>query len=289
MDRDAVLIAGGGTGGHIYPGLALADELRRRRPGLPVLFIGNRNGLESRLVPAAGYRLHLVPGGGISGKRWPVRMGHALQVPLGLLKSGWHVIRDRAQVVVGAGGYASGPAVLAGRLLGRATLIMEQNALPGATNRILAPLVDQVAVAFAATAGRLKGRIQVTGNPVRSGLVRLACRRDPAPCLLIFGGSRGARGLNGAIMDILPGLVQARPNLRILHQTGPADLKGVKAVYEASGLAATVVPYIDDMAAAYAAAHLVICRAGATSVAELTAVGRPAILIPLPRSVGGHQ
>ena len=173
MAWPSVLLAGGGTGGHVYPGLAVADEIRRRRPRLPVVFAGTRGGLELRLVPAAGYPLRLIQAGGLAGKSWRSRLGSALRLPAGMLQSVALVSRDRAGVVVGLGGYASGPVVLAGRLLGRPTAIREQNAVPGATNRILAPLVDRVALAFPATAGRIRGRTVVTGNPVRPGFSAL--------------------------------------------------------------------------------------------------------------------
>lgn len=289
MGYPSVVFAGGGTGGHVYPGLAVATELRRRRPHLPVVFVGTRGGLEARLVPEAGFNLQFINSAGIAGKSWPVRLGNALRIPWSLFQSAAVVMRQRAGVVVGVGGFSSGPVVLAGVLLRRSTMILEQNAIPGATNRILAPLVNQVAVTYPETGRQLKGRCQVTGNPVREGFHALPDRRRPGhPHLLIFGGSRGARGLNDAVLASLSELT-ATPGLNIRHQTGPADLKKVQAAYQAAGLQAEVVPYIEDMAAAYAAADLVVCRAGATSIAELSTAGRAAILVPFPAATGGHQ
>ena len=289
VDYPSIILAGGGTGGHIYPAMAVAGDLRNRRPDLPLLFVGTRTGLEARLVPAAGFPLRFINSAGIAGKSWPVRLANSLRIPWSMLQSVGIVMGHRAGVVVGVGGYASGPVVLAGSLLRRPTLIMEQNAVAGSTNRILAPLVDQVAVTYPETATRLKGRCRVTGNPVRAGFTALPDRRVAGrPRLLIFGGSRGARGLNDAVMDALPALAGAE-NLRIRHQTGSADLERVRAAYSHTSLDAEVIPYIEDMAGAYAEADLVVCRAGATTIAELSAAGRAAVLVPFPGATGGHQ
>ncbi len=289
MHYPSIIMAGGGTGGHVYPALAVAGELRKRRPDLPLLFVGTRAGIEARLVPAAGYPLRFINSAGIAGKSWPVRLANALRIPWSLLQSVGIVMGRRAGVVVGVGGYASGPVVLAGSLLRRPTLIMEQNAVAGSTNRILAPLVNQVAVTYPQTAASLKGRCRVTGNPVRAGFIALPDRREAGrPSLLIFGGSRGARGLNNAVMEALPALAGVG-NLRIRHQTGSADLERVRAAYSHTALDVEVVPYIEDMAGAYAEADLVVCRAGATTIAELSTTGRAAILVPFPGATGGHQ
>jgi len=289
VDYPSIILAGGGTGGHIYPALAVAGELRSQRPDLPLLFVGTRRGLEARLVPAAGFPIRFINSAGIAGKSLPVRVANALRIPWSLCQSVGIVMSRRAGVVVGVGGYSSGPVVLAATLLRRPTLIMEQNAVAGSTNRILAPLVNQVAVTYEQTATRLKGRCRVTGNPVRPGFNALPDRRVPGqPHLLIFGGSRGARGLNEAVMEALPALA-GTANLRIRHQTGSADLERVRAAYSHTSLDVEVVPYIEDMAGAYAEADLVVCRAGATTIAELSATGRAAILVPFPAATGGHQ
>lgn len=291
MGQKAILIAGGGTGGHVYPGLAVAAALRRRRPELPLRFVGTAAGLESRLVPAAGYPLDLVRAGGLVGKSLAARLRSALVLPVGLVQAARIVIRTRASVVLGVGGYASGPTVLAARLLRRATVLLEPNAMPGATNRVLAPLADAVALGLPAAGPLLRSRRAVlTGTPVRADLTALPDRRRPDTfTLFVFGGSRGAVGLNRAVVAALPVLAAERGRLDILHQTGPAHLDEVRAAYAAAGWTARVVPYVDDMAAAYAAADLVVCRAGANSVAELSAVARAAVLVPFPHATHGHQ
>ncbi|MFQ5718521.1 MAG: undecaprenyldiphospho-muramoylpentapeptide beta-N-acetylglucosaminyltransferase [Acidobacteriota bacterium] len=290
MAERSILIAGGGTGGHIYPGLAVAAEVRRRRPDVPLHWVGTRAGLEARLVPPSGVPLHFIRSAGIAGKSIPRRIAGACLIPVGLAQASALVVRLGAGVVSGVGGYASGPVVLAGRLLGRGTAILEQNAIPGATNRILAPLVDRVAVAFPFTAERLPGRVVVTGNPVREGLADAPDeRRDGRSTVLVVGGSRGARGLNTVVMNMLPALAASGLTVRLRHQTGAADESRVSEAYARSGLDAEVVPYITDMASAYAGADLVVCRAGATTLAELSAAGRPAVLVPFPHAAGGHQ
>jgi UDP-N-acetylglucosamine--N-acetylmuramyl-(pentapeptide) pyrophosphoryl-undecaprenol N-acetylglucosamine transferase len=290
MEIRSILIAGGGTGGHVYPGLALASEIRRRRPELPVRFVGTATGLEARLVPAAGFAVDFIRSGGIAGKSWPRRILGALLIPVGLVQSARLILRSRAGLVIGVGGYSSGPVVLTARLLQRPTMVLEQNAVAGATNRILAPLVDRIAVSFAATAESLPGRVTVTGNPVREGFAALPDDRSPERLsLLVVGGSRGARGLNRAVVETLPRLAACSRPVFVHHQTGPADLEQVRETYDGSGVTARVEAYIEDMAAAYAAADLVICRAGATTIAELSATGRAAVLVPFPHATGAHQ
>lgn len=290
MAKHAILIAGGGTGGHIYPGLALAAEIGRRRPTLPIHWVGTRAGLEARIVRNAGYPLHFIHSAGIAGKPWARRLAAALLVPVGAVQSAGIVWRTGARVVIGVGGYASGPVVLAARVLRCSTAILEQNAQPGATNRILAPLVDRVAVAFAVTATHLSGRTVVTGNPVREGFdSQPDTRRGNHLSVLVVGGSRGARGLNRVVTEMLPVLAASDLTCRVVHQTGAADEAIVRAAHAASGIDSDVVPYIEDMAAAYAGADLVICRAGATTIAELSAAGRAAVLVPFPQATGGHQ
>ena len=291
MGQDAILIAGGGTGGHVYPGLAVAAALTSRRPALPIRFVGTTAGLESRLVPAAGYPLDVVRAGGLVGKSAAARLRGALLLPIGLAQAVRIVMRSHARVVLGVGGYASGPTVLAARLLRRATVLLEPNAMPGATNRVLAPLADAVALGLPAAGPLLRTRRPVlTGTPVRADLTALPDRRRPEMVnLFVFGGSRGAVGLNRAVIAALPAWEAERGRLDILHQTGPAHLDEVRAAYAAAGWTARVVPYVEDMAGAYAAADLVICRAGANSVAELSAVARAAVLVPFPHATHGHQ
>ncbi len=290
-----VLIAGGGTGGHLVPGSALAEEVRRRDPDARVLFVGSPNGLEKDAVPRAGFDLELLP---VSGLRrmglWGLIKG-LFRVPVALVKAIGLVRRFRPQVAVSCGGYAAGPAVLASRLCGVPCAVMEQNTVPGFTNKVLGHIA-QLVVAALPVSGFDPRKVRVLGNPVRADL--LAVRESPyEPAeplrLLIFGGSQGARALNEAMMGLCalePGEREILGALRILHQTGKADHARVSAAYEKAGvIKADVRPFIHDMAAAYAEADLVLARSGATTIAELTVCGRPAILVPFPFAVDDHQ
>ena len=286
------MIAGGGTGGHVYPGVAIARELLARSPEREVLFVGTSQGLESRLVPAEGFRLETIRATGLAGMGVASRLAGLARLPLGLLDSHRILGRFRPSLVVGVGGYASGP-VLAAAVARRApTMIHEQNRWPGITNRILAPLVDRVAVSFPGTAGGVGRRGVVTGNPVRPAFRSIPPMRDGSgtPRVLIFGGSRGARALNEAVMEALPLLAALGMPVELHHQTGPADLSRVQDAYRASGYtASTVEAFIDPMADALAAADLVIARAGASTLAELAVAGRPSVLVPFPNATHDHQ
>ncbi|MEJ2200074.1 MAG: undecaprenyldiphospho-muramoylpentapeptide beta-N-acetylglucosaminyltransferase [Desulfuromonadaceae bacterium] len=286
-----MLLAGGGTGGHLFPAVALAQHLLMVEPGSSVLFVGTPWGIEARILPELELPLRTIAARGLVGKSL---LDKLLLGPL-LLRSFGQSIRIlhefHPDVVVGVGGYASGPVVLAARMLGLPTLIHEQNAAPGLTNRLLGRLVDRVCISFADMGDSFKrDHTVLTGNPLRQGMDD--CPPVPAgvPHLLIFGGSRGARVINDVVVAMLPALARFRGKLNIRHQTGVEDFERVRQEYQQAGWEeAEVVPFIDDMAAAYAQSHLVICRAGATSLAELTACGRPAILIPYPHAAADHQ
>jgi len=288
-----LLIAAGGTGGHIFPGLAIADELRVQEPDSPVLFVGTSAGLEARLVPAHGYTLEVI---GVSALRrvGPVALLRSLlRLPLALVQSVRIVRRFRPDVVVGVGGYASGPVVLAAALLGRPTLLAEPNSVPGFTNRVLGRFARVVCVAFE-SAGRAfsRGKVRLTGNPVRRSVgVRAAPAASSGASrrLLVMGGSQGARGLNRLVCDALLLLARRSIPLRVTHQAGAADLDALRARYAESGLDVEVSAFIDDVAAAYRDADLVLARAGATTIAELQVAGRPAVLVPYPFAVDDHQ
>jgi UDP-N-acetylglucosamine--N-acetylmuramyl-(pentapeptide) pyrophosphoryl-undecaprenol N-acetylglucosamine transferase len=281
-----VLIAAGGTGGHIYPGIAVAKEIVRRDHKSVVRFVGTARGLETRLVPQAGFELSLIESAGL------VNMGLAARVRgLGVLpRSFWQarrLIREfRPTVVVGAGGYVSGPVLLTAALLRVPTLVMESNAVPGFTNRRLARFVDAAAVSFEAALPYFRGKGVVTGNPVRREFFEVPERaRDPAEFrLLVFGGSQGARAVNEAVVASLAHLSDVRDVLRITHQTGKLDFEKVSAAYAAAGWGerAQVREYIDDMVAAFASSDLIVSRAGATTSFELMAAGRAALMVPLP-------
>lgn len=286
-----LLLAGGGTGGHLFPAVALAEQLRREEPDSAVLFVGTERGLEFRLLPELGWPLRTVAMRGWVGAGLVARCKGLAGLGQSLLQSRRILAEFRPDVVVGVGGYASVPVLLAARLSGVPYLIHEQNAWPGLANRLLGRAAKRVCLSFpeAGKAFRHVPKV-VTGNPVRATMEQ--CPDLPAgpPQLLVFGGSQGARAINRALVAALPQLQELRGVLRIVHQAGAGEVETVQAGYrEAGWTAVEVVPFITDMAAAYAAASLVVCRAGATTLAELTACGRPAILIPYPYAAGNHQ
>jgi UDP-N-acetylglucosamine--N-acetylmuramyl-(pentapeptide) pyrophosphoryl-undecaprenol N-acetylglucosamine transferase len=285
-----VVIAGGGTGGHLFPGLALADALAAR--GVSVVFVGTAGGIEAREVPAAGYPLRILPGrqlrgGGIG------RAAAGLATVCGGVVRGLGVLRAlRPALVVGVGGYASVAVVVAAWLRRVPRLLLEQNVLPGAANRVLGRIADRVCVGFVESVGAFPpGRAVHTGNPIRAGVLAAARAGSPhpRPGLLVFGGSAGARRVNQAVVEALRALGADAHALAIRHQTGVADVDTVRAAYAELGLQADVVPFLSDMGAAYAAADVVVARAGAMTCAEVSAVGLPAILVPYPYAADDHQ
>lgn len=288
-----VLIAAGGTGGHIYPGIAVAQEIMRRDPASMVRFVGTARGLETRLVPKAGFELSLIDSTGLKNVSLVARMKGLAILPKSFLSAQQVIRAFQPNVVVGAGGYVSGPVVLMAALMRKPTLVMESNALPGWTNRVLARFVNRAAVSFEQALPYFRGKAVVTGNPVRREFFEIpAKRREPGKLsLLIFGGSQGARAINEAMVAALPSLKSLPVALRIKHQTGPADFEKVKAGYAAAGWneQAEVTSYIDNMMNDFAAADLVICRAGATTTAELIAAGKASIMIPFPYAADDHQ
>src|SRR5258705_9295080 len=288
-----VMIAAGGTGGHNHPGIAVAQEIMRRDPSSKVRFVGTARGLETRLVPQAGFDLSLIDSAGLKNVRLVARM-RSLSVLPKSFASAWQVMRQfKPDVVVGAGGYVSGPVVLMAALTNRPTLVMESNALPGLTNRVLARFVDRAAVSFEEALPFFRGKGVVTGNPVRREFFEIpAKQRDGEKfSLLVFGGSQGARPINEAVMAALPHLKDVAAVLRIKHQTGAVDIERVRAAYlsEGWGERAEVASYIDNMVGDFAEADLVICRAGATTTAELIAAGKASVMIPFPLAADDHQ
>jgi UDP-N-acetylglucosamine--N-acetylmuramyl-(pentapeptide) pyrophosphoryl-undecaprenol N-acetylglucosamine transferase len=286
-----VLIAAGGTGGHIFPGLAVAEEIARRAIGLRVAFVGSTapKGLEGKIVPKAGLDLHLLPVLPLNTPSLVARLRGVLLLPWGLLRALALLLRTRPSVVLGIGGYASGPLLLVASLLRIPTVILEPNAIPGFTNRMLRPFVRQAACAFESTLPFFGGKGVLTGNPVRSSFQALPNQAHAEPFqLLCFGGSQGSRILSEALVKALPALPGAGL-LAILHQTGPTQHAGVVDAYRNAGRDARVVAFIDDMAAAFASADLILCRAGATTIAELTVAGKAAILVPLKSAADDHQ
>jgi UDP-N-acetylglucosamine--N-acetylmuramyl-(pentapeptide) pyrophosphoryl-undecaprenol N-acetylglucosamine transferase len=288
-----MIIAGGGTGGHLFPGIAIAEEFLGRDPTSRVLFIGTERGLEKRVLGGLGLPLQTLKMEGLQG-RGPVRtLVSLLKIPGSLLASFRILHAFQPAIVVGVGGYASGPAVLAARLMGLKTAIAEQNAFPGLTNRILGRFVHRIFVTFPASASWFPaGRTRITGNPIRIAFLAekpAEEKDDPRFTLLIFGGSQGAHAINRVVMETLGSLGHLKDQLRFIHQTGEKDRETVVQAYREGGFAAEVSPFIPDMAAAYRAADLLLCRAGATSIAEITAGGKAALLIPFPFAVNDHQ
>ena len=288
-----VLIAAGGTGGHIYPGIAVAQEIVRRERDGQVRFVGTARGLETRLVPQAGFELSLIDSAGLKNVSAVARMKGLVILPKSFVSARRVIRQYQPDAVVGAGGYVSGPVVLMAAMMRRPTLVMESNALPGWTNRVLARFVDRAAVSFEQALPYFRGKAVVTGNPVRREFFEIPPkRREPgALSLLVFGGSQGARAINEAMVAALPGLKSLPVALRIKHQTGAADFEKVQAAYAAAGWneRAEVCSYIDKMVSDFAAADLVICRAGATTTAELIAAGKASIMIPFPYAADDHQ
>jgi UDP-N-acetylglucosamine--N-acetylmuramyl-(pentapeptide) pyrophosphoryl-undecaprenol N-acetylglucosamine transferase len=293
-----VVIAGGGTGGHLYPGIAVARELMRMASA-EVTFAGTSAGIESRIVPREGFELDVIRSAGLKGKSIGALMRGAMLVPAGVIDARRLLRRRMPKVVVGVGGYSSGPVVLAAVLRGIPTLVMEQNAMPGFTNRTLASVVRAAAVTWPETAKFFGSKAFVSGNPVRAEFLQTvegtnaAADRDergthPAR-VLIFGGSQGAHAINLAMVEAAPELVRRHPGLQIVHQTGAADLERVGDGYTRAGVAARVEPFLYAMDREMTEADLVICRAGATTLAELAAAARPAVLVPLPTAADDHQ
>jgi UDP-N-acetylglucosamine--N-acetylmuramyl-(pentapeptide) pyrophosphoryl-undecaprenol N-acetylglucosamine transferase len=283
-----VIIAGGGTGGHVIPALAIAQELRSRYSA-EVKFVGTARGIETRLVPAAGFELHLVQVGQLNRVDLRTRAKTLLDLP-GAVMQAAKLVRDFCpHVIIGVGGYASGPAMLAGGLLDVPLVAFEPNYVPGFANRMLGPLVKTAVVQFEATCHYFRD-CHVTGVPVRSEFFRVPPRPSNArPTLLVFGGSQGAHAINAAVLGALEKLSVLLPDICIIHQTGEKDYVDAQSAYLKTTLTADVSPFIDDMPGAFARADLLVCRSGASTVAEVTAAGRPAIFIPLPTAADDHQ
>jgi UDP-N-acetylglucosamine--N-acetylmuramyl-(pentapeptide) pyrophosphoryl-undecaprenol N-acetylglucosamine transferase len=283
------ILAGGGTGGHVIPALAIAHELQKQYQS-EVLFIGTARGIENRLVPAAGFPLRLVQVGALNKVSLKTRLKTLFDLPRAVWDSRRILMEFRPDIVIGVGGYASGPAMLAAILKRIPTLAFEPNVVPGFANRIVARMVSGAAVHFEETA-RYFPRAEVTGVPVREAFFKIAGKAtaNDKPTLLVFGGSQGANAINRAMIQCLPELVKQVPNIHIIHQTGERDYNDAQAAYHEAGSSAEVYPFITDMPALFARADLVLCRSGASTVAEITAAGKPAVFVPFPRAADDHQ
>jgi len=283
-----VIIAGGGTGGHVIPAMAIAEELKSRYRA-EVLFVGTPRGIETRLVPAAGFRLELIQVGALNRVSMTTRLKTVLDLPRAIVQSS-HLIRDfRPDVMIGVGGYASGPAMIAAAMMHIPMMAFEPNVVPGIANRLVARLVRTAAVHFTATQSYFPNAV-VTGVPVRREFFDIPSRSaHDKPTLLVFGGSQGAHAINVAVAQALPLFRQRIPELYLIHQTGQNDYDAARSAARNAGISAEVSPFIDDMPGAFCRADLLICRSGASTVAEVAAAGKPAIFIPLPTAADDHQ
>jgi UDP-N-acetylglucosamine--N-acetylmuramyl-(pentapeptide) pyrophosphoryl-undecaprenol N-acetylglucosamine transferase len=290
-----IVIAAGGTGGHLYPAVALAREFLRCDPSTRIVFVGTARGIESKVLPHERLELVLITAKPVMGKGWWELLQGLLSVPFGLWQSLRVLRQRRADLVIGVGGYTSPTMLAAAAWKGIARVILEPNAYPGMANKAVAPFAQRIFLAFDSAAAPFdRDKVRVVGTPIRREfLSQLAPRERPVPGggphLLIFGGSQGAKAINSAVIDGLSALRAGLPGLTITHQTGEADLARVLEAYRRAGVAGNVVPFLYDMPTALQAADLVVARAGAMTIAELAACGKPAILIPLPTAIYDHQ
>lgn len=293
-----ILIAGGGTGGHVFPGIAVAEELQRARPDCDIVFVGTRRGLEAQAVPEAGFRIVFLAASGFPRRRWWAWPWAALVNAFGFLQAFGVLLGEKPGAVLGTGGYVSAPIAFAARALGRPLILQEQNSVPGLANRVLSRFADEVHLSFLEARSYFPRRdhLKVTGNPVRSHILsgdhEQALRefklQPGRTTLFIFGGSLGASRINEAALDMLR-RIKDRLDLQCLLQTGRADFERVRAIVEQEKLPVTVLPFIKKMHMAYAAADLVVCRAGAITLAEIAVCGLPSILVPYPYAAHNHQ
>ncbi|HEY7317673.1 MAG TPA: undecaprenyldiphospho-muramoylpentapeptide beta-N-acetylglucosaminyltransferase [Candidatus Binatia bacterium] len=284
-----VIFAGGGTGGHLFPGLAVARELQQRDSMTEILFVGTEQGIEARVLPHEGFKFETIPVRGLKGRGLRGLLDAAWGIPASCFRSLAIIRNFRPDLMIGLGGYASGPVLLAGRLRGIACAIMEQNLHPGFTNKLLGRFVDRVFTSYRESAAYFPAsKVLMMGNPVRWRDLP-AVKRSDKFMLLIFGGSAGAHRINLAVVEALQKLTDVAAGLQIMHQTGQADFPAVKAAYDSLPFEAEVLPFIERMDEAYARADLILCRAGATTVAELTVFGKAAILVPYPYAIYDHQ
>ena len=289
-----LIIAGGGTGGHLFPALAVAEEFTGRDAATEIVFVGAERGLEKEVVPAKGYKLVLLDVEGFKKRTGSEKLRALYKAAKAMIKAR-RIIKDIGpDGVIGSGSYSSGPVVLAARLMGVKTAILEQNVVPGLTNRILGKLVDRVYTSFPEASKYFPaGKTVLAGNPIRGGIKEAHSERvlkEGAKFnILVFGGSQGATAINAAFLDASEYLVDIWNDLGVVHQTGEKGYGLAKDSYDRKGLKVDLEKFIDDMAAVYATADLVVCRSGATTIAEITALGTASILIPYPFSTDGHQ
>ena len=290
-----IVIAGGGTGGHLFPGIAVAQEFISRSPGVEVIFVGTDRVFEKSILSEKGFRHLSISAEGIKGRSWWRKLLSIFKLPKGILESMWILLKFRPHLVVGVGGYSAGPVVMGAWLLRVKRVLHEQNILPGVTNRMLSRFSECIFVSFEQTKQYFKAhRVMVTGNPIRQDILKAMVdtqatgKREKPFSVFIIGGSQGAHSINMAVMDALDYIKNGK-QYGFIHQTGSEDESMVKARYRDKGFRATVQPFFSDMATRFQDADLIICRAGATTVAEITALGKAAIFIPYPHAADNHQ
>ena len=288
-----VVIAGGGTGGHLFPGLAVAREISRRYEKANIVFVIGRRKMESDILTSSGFRQEMINVEGLKGRGWKEWIMALLKLPYCFFQSVSILNKFSPNLVLGVGGYSAGPVCLAARFMGTPTAIQEQNSFPGFTNRLLCRIVDRVFISFEESREYFPaGALYLTGNPIRGSL--LVEENDPKKAgdkftILVVGGSQGARAINKSFVEAL-GILQAEgKEPRVVHQVGETDYNRVKEEYGHQGLEGDIIPFIHDMAGAYNSADIVVSRAGATTIAELAFLGKPSILIPYPYSANRHQ
>jgi UDP-N-acetylglucosamine--N-acetylmuramyl-(pentapeptide) pyrophosphoryl-undecaprenol N-acetylglucosamine transferase len=293
-----VIIAGGGTGGHLYPGIAVAGEFRSRDSSSDIVFVGTEHGIEAKVIPREGYQIRFLKAEGIVGKSFFKKI-RALFIFVFSIRNSFKILRSvKPDIVIGVGGYASVGMALAAYLKGIPTMILEQNSVPGAANKFLGRFADAIAVTYQESVSAFpKHNTYLTGNPVRKQILR----RDENEAysvfplekgrftIFVFGGSSGARSINNAVVEALNYLLDLRQNIQFLHQTGEKDYETVRDAYRRLGFNGIVVPFIYQMSEAYTISDMIVCRAGATTLSEITAIGKPALLIPYPYAAANHQ
>jgi UDP-N-acetylglucosamine--N-acetylmuramyl-(pentapeptide) pyrophosphoryl-undecaprenol N-acetylglucosamine transferase len=293
-----VIIAGGGTGGHLFPGLAIAEEFKRRDNTAEVVFVGTEHGIEARIIPREGYPIKFLRAEGFVGLSLIKKIKALVKSAMSIMDAR-RILNDvTPDIVIGVGGYASGALLLVAALRSFPTMIHEQNSVPGLTNKILGKIAKRICVTYHESLSFFPlGKTFLTGNPIRLKILKgnreAACRLFSLDktmfTVFIFGGSSGARSINRTMVDALNHLGDLRDKIQFLHQTGDRDFENIRDAYRKAGVKGMVAPFIYQMAEAYAASDVVISRAGATTLAELTALGKPAILIPYPYAAGRHQ
>ncbi len=289
-----LMLTGGGTGGHLFPAIATAEAMCKRLPGSEVLFVGTKRRMDKTTLEQYGYATCFIHSKGLKGKNlWSLLQG-ILMLPVSCLEAMYHILRFKPDLVVGVGGYVTGPVVATARLLGKPTLIHEQNSIPGLANRKLGAIVSRICLSLPGSEKFFsKEKTVLTGNPVRSAILELAENKDSSDkrqtVLLVLGGSLGAHRVNELVSGAFALGLSDLENVQVIHQTGPADAEKIKALYKKYNIDATVAPFFTDMAAIYKKADLLVSRAGATTLAELAVLGKPALLIPYPYAADNHQ